>query len=403
MKKVIKRLASLATVMVLQFSLTSLNMPLLSATALNIATEEQLAETLENALDGDTITFISNITLTQELIINKAVTIDTRDYRLTVSAAKLICNAGTIKGSRSPVNVASGGCLELNSGAVVTAEKGDAVYSVGGIVHINGGTVNGAVSYNQGSDITIKGGSITNGLHLNRFDSFKFTGGIINNGIKAQNGTITFDGGAVKGEEYGVWAEDGLILNITSGSINVNQGIGIELLKGAEADVKGGAVNARYGVVLHDGSKIAVVTSYSSISGVYDNSFNMLVSPQSPIINTKIGSTQDVQISCLDGFNLNINQDTPSSLFAQKNGRNTFTVTPSMAGSFLLLLSNTSQGDFSVLLGVPVIVKRNSADSSSSSEFDLDLSNNFYQDAWKMIQEEFRFTPRPTIPETGAG
>lgn len=403
MKGVVKRLSLVAAVIVLQFSLATVNMPALSAAASNIGTEEQLTETIENARDGDIVTIISNITLTQELIINRAVTIDTRDCHFNVLGAKLICNAGTIKGSRSPVKVTSGGCLELNSGATITAEQGDAVVSIGGgIVHINGGTVNGSVSYSQGPEITMKDGSITNGLFLSQFTSFKLSGGIINNGVKAVNGVFTFDGGTIKGEEYGIRAEDGLILNMTSGSVNAINGSGIELNKGASADIKGGTVNAKYGIVMIDGSKASIVTSYSSINGIFNNNRMRLVSPLPEVVDTKMGSTETVPINCLESLNFSIGSDTPSVLYVEKTGQNSFSVTPSKAGSFLLSLDYTTKDKSFISLGVPVIVKRRSAIASPSTSSSSNTENNFYQDAWKTIQEQFRFTPRPLIPETGA-
>lgn len=404
MKGVIKRSALVIAAVLLHFSLAAVYTPALSAAAPNVGTAQQLSDTIEDAQNGDSIVLISNITLTQELIINKAVTIDTRDYSINVSTAKLICKAGTIKGKRAPVKVTSGGRLELNSGASITTEQGDAVVSTGGgIVHICGGTVNGSVSYSQGPDITMKDGSVTNGLFLNQFTSFKLMGGIINNGVKAKSGTITFDGGTIKGDDYGIRAEDGLILNMTSGAINANNGNGIELHKGATADIKGGTVSAKHSIVIMEGTKISVVTSYSSINGIFSRDYNRLISPLSQSVDTKMGNTETVKIDCLENYNFSIDPDTPSVLYAEKTAKNTFAVTPSKAGSFLLSLRDTAQSDVSISLEVPVIAKRRSIISSSSIDDGSSLSNNFYQDTWKTIQEQLRFTPRPTIPETGVG
>ena len=234
---------------------------------------ETLTEAIEAAQAGDTITLLSDFTLSKRLVATKDLTIDLNGHTWTSTATSALAVSGcyikvtdssdakngTVKAgsgtSGNAIQVINNGEFVLENGNIHSANNG--IYVNNGTVTISGGTVTGvanssaALYLQSNATVTITGGNIEahNGIMLWENISLTISGGTItgtgSTGIQG-NGTyddtaISISGGNISGRWAAVYHPQGGELNI-SGKANLTGYTGV-VVKGGTINISGGTIN----------------------------------------------------------------------------------------------------------------------------------------------------------------
>ena len=234
---------------------------------------ETLADAIAAAQAGDTITLLSDFTLSKRLVATKDLTIDLNGHTWTSTATSALAVSGcyikvtdssdakngTVKAgsgtSGNAIQVINNGEFVLENGNVHSANNG--IYVNNGTVTISGGTVKGvatssaALYLQSNATVTITGGNIEahNGIMLWENISLTISGGTISGtgstGIQG-NGTyddtaISVSGGNISGRWAAIYHPQGGELNI-SGSAKLTGYTGV-VVKGGTINISGGTIS----------------------------------------------------------------------------------------------------------------------------------------------------------------
>ncbi len=211
---------------------------------------DTLQEALEHAKDGETVTLLTDISLTETIVVNNNVTLTggslTRgagntgyllDIRGNLKLTDITIDGGYkedgtgVTAVKPMLNVADGATLEVTSGVVLQNNNNTYLSGVnfGGAVYVSaGGTFNMTGGIIQGNSAKVGGG-------IHNFGTFYMTGGTItkntasagpggglcNNGgsFTAQNGAFSFNA-ADKNAGGGVWSNSSMTM--TGCTVNGN-------------------------------------------------------------------------------------------------------------------------------------------------------------------------------------
>ncbi len=400
-----KRLLSLTVSLVLILSLTLFCAPAVFADEYYfVGDETEFRSAYAEAAAGETIALTSDITLTQDLLLDKDVEIACGFYTITIGAT-VSCSAGSISAITCPFHIENGGELQILPGATIL-----------------GGVSGYAIGINSGGSLIMSGGSITSehtGIDLTG-GTASITGGTIavqandGVGVAVQDGSLSMSGGSITSKYAGINLTGGTA-SISGGTIAVlnNYGIGVAVDNGS-LQMSGGTIQLTgftycIGVALYSGAAVFTGGNIYSNNGVgvlrgevtasvpaqqlggifYSAQGTPMVTTSPATFTMQRGQTRTVTLSDADDSFALYEMDTSPDLNAQDAGQRSATIRPLQAGSYTLCFqAMIGEGEAFVYLNIPVTVTNPSSSSSDSSSSDTEA---------ELPQ------PKPTIPETGAG
>jgi len=192
---------------------------------------DTLAGAINEAVSGDTVTLLSDVTLSDTLNIYKNITLDLGDYTIKSTASgKAVYTTQTLT-----IKAENGG-IESSGGYAVLNQKG----SGAGTLTISGGTYTSSADhaiYNLAGTVIIESGTISS--------TYSEKAGIYN----TSGGTLTVKGGCASGVKYGIYSSG--TVNITAGTVTgtaASSSYGVYLASGATATISGGEIKGYEGL-----------------------------------------------------------------------------------------------------------------------------------------------------------
>ncbi len=401
-----KRLLSLTVSLVLILSLTLFCAPAVFADEYYfVGDETEFRSAYAEAAAGETIALTSDITLTQDLLLDKDVEIACGFYTITIGAT-VSCSAGSISAITCPFHIENGGELRVLPGATIYGGESCAIaVSNGGSLIMSGGSI---TSEHTGIDLTGGTASITGGTI-----AVQANDGV---GVAVEGGSLSMRGGSITSKYTGI-ALNGGTANITGGTIAVlnNYGIGVAVDNGS-LQMSGGTIQLTgfthcIGVALYSGAavftggniysdngvcvlrgEVTASVPAQQLSGIFYSAHGTPMVTSSPAaITMQRGQTRTVTLDEADNLFALYEMNTSPELNAQDAGQRSATIRPLQAGSYTLCFqAMIGEGEAFVYLNIPVTVTNPSSGSSSSDSSSSDTEAELPQ-------------PKPTIPETGAG
>ena len=314
-------------------------------------------------------------------------------FPIAVNVGSLDISGGTIDGSLSldtcPTVIGGGtvnGDISIVNSSTVTFTGGTVngqtdLYNCG-TVEISGGTFTSsgpAVSISSSGDVTISGGTFSGsvGVNISSIDSGKsvsisgdadITG--TDYGVYGSSGTITISGQdvAISGG-YGLYAANGGTFTVSGGTIT-GSSYGSIFINGGALTLTGGTIiNSRneagyYGIYIQTGPADNRITTAEDLAINADAPLFYKVSScfnSVPGLQTMaVGETKAVTLQGFDTSTFEYTIDatnTSAELNAGKTSATIFSMAPTAAGSYNLVLSGRKSGETAFLtLTVPVSV-----------------------------------------------
>lgn len=257
-----------------------------------------LAAAMDAADEGDIITLLDNIALTETITVDSKVTLDLNGKTIITSAGDGFMFASgadmTLTDSATGGKIShtggydafdiSAGKLTVTGGTIETTAKYGAVYSAGGTLVINGGSFiskseTGTVINCQGaSSFTMTNGTITvnediSGITVGGTTTATISGGTVTGncawGVTVfDTATLNVQGGSISGD-YAIStngnAENNVTMNISGGVITGDE-LGVYQPSGT-LNVTGGTISGRTGIFVRGGTLTIPGNSTATISG----------------------------------------------------------------------------------------------------------------------------------------
>ncbi len=273
-------------------------------------TYASLAEAVSAASSGDTVTLLSNVTLTDTVKIYKSITLDLGDYTITgpdddvtaiysTQALTVTADKGGITASGVAIMNQKGdgaGTLTIQGGTY-TSSGAHAIYNIKGTVTVESGTITSTASskdgicsaendtaegYDQADDsatVIVKGGTITGTRYgIYSTHDVQISGGSITGttvGVYLEDGSATISGGTINGYEGLKSGSKEITITITGGTFE-----GVTHAVYALSDtvnVSGGTFTAtgtkdQYAVALYSNGATITVTG-GTFTGMYSTAW----------------------------------------------------------------------------------------------------------------------------------
>ena len=222
----------------------------LGENTIEVATDEEFAEAIDNLEDGAVILLENDINYSnKDLVLDKNVTINLTNSTLNLGN-KLLAVTGdviingedgkiTSTNTNEAVVIDDGGKLTLNGGTIESTKLYGIMIDGTSELVVNGGTIHSkdsCIGSNNttviDSTITINGGELTSDtdavMYLAGPNTTTINGGTLNGGISARMGTITVNGGTINS----ITGDNDLIENYYNYSGNVWLGDAVASMAG---------------------------------------------------------------------------------------------------------------------------------------------------------------------------
>ena len=189
-----------------------------SVAVVNRVYYNKLEDAISAALKGDTVTLVDNVAEDINVEESKVITLDLAGYRVTASTESIIKGNIIINDSSKglgeyvgtvPISV-EGGKLTLNGGNIKIEDNknGYGIYcSDGGVVEVNGGTIQSTYAPLTGNNttgdmnFTVNGGELTAqygpAIYMPGQGELTITDGVLNGGISLRMGQVNISGGTI--------------------------------------------------------------------------------------------------------------------------------------------------------------------------------------------------------------
>ena len=260
-----------------------------SVAVVNRVYYNKLEDAISAALKGDTVTLVDNVAEDINVEESKVITLDLAGYRVTASTESIIKGNIIINDSSkglgkyvgtAPISV-EGGKLTLNGGNIKIEDNanGYGIYcSDGGVVEVNGGTIQSTYAPLTGNNttgdmnFTVNGGELTAqygpAIYMPGQGVLTITDGVLNGGISLRMGQVNISGGTIYATNGSIdspsefytysgnaWLPDALyVFNGTYGSENDEKGNSLNInITGGEFICENGQGSA---VAIYDLGKV---------------------------------------------------------------------------------------------------------------------------------------------------
>ena len=223
------------------------------AATIPVADEASLTAAIAGAAAEDIIGLTQNITLTQDLTVNKNVTLASAGANLIAGGYRIIIPSGSSVAFGGSLSITGNAPSGYNDGLVVVRGALTLWADSVSISNSYSGSANSNAIYIEGGSADIQGGSVSDTAA---------GGSNVSSGIYLNGGSVSLDTGGtvitVSGSGYGLQARNGASVSLYAGSVSGDTGVFFNGASGGSFSMNGGSVSG-----VNTGIRI-----YNALSGV---------------------------------------------------------------------------------------------------------------------------------------